>query len=189
MRVSSYGRTAVASPSSVWSRQTKPRLCSARALISGRRATNSAMTGSVVSPRARAMLTWASWNLVSVTCCSSVLSEWARLEREPGALEIVNKLNAGGLAHASRSDQDGRSSRHDHDNLCAADDIEKDDKRAGQGANQERDRPCALAGELEGTQPHNGRQNQKDRVRVRADAARGHLFQGNADELTGALIE
>jgi hypothetical protein len=99
------------------------------------------------------------------------LSQWARLEGELGALEIVDELDAGVSAHASRSDPDGLSSRPDHDNLCAADDIEKDNERTDQRADQERDRPGARAGELEGTQPDNGRQNQEHRVGVRTDAA------------------
>src|SRR5881628_666224 len=56
MRSSSYGRIAVASPSSVFNRQTKPGDDSARAFTSSSRATNSAMTGESIGPSMRAML-------------------------------------------------------------------------------------------------------------------------------------
>ncbi len=61
MLSSSKTRTAVASPSSVWRRQTKPGLASARALIGSRAAMNSATCGSSTGATSRPTLTCARW--------------------------------------------------------------------------------------------------------------------------------
>jgi hypothetical protein len=57
MRSSSKARIAVASPSSVWSRHTKPDAPSASALISSRRPTNPAIWGEVIGASSVAMFT------------------------------------------------------------------------------------------------------------------------------------
>jgi hypothetical protein len=61
---SSNGRMPVAFPASDWSRQTKPGLASASALIGSRSATKSAISGAVSGATRRPMLTWAMWNWV-----------------------------------------------------------------------------------------------------------------------------
>jgi hypothetical protein len=62
MRASSSNtRTAVASPSSVCSRQTKPGAASASAFTGSSASTKPASAGSVSGATGRATLTWASW--------------------------------------------------------------------------------------------------------------------------------
>src|SRR5215208_3831310 len=60
-RSSSKGRMAVASPSSVWRRQTNPGCWSAKALMGPSWATNPASSGPSRGARRVAMLTWARW--------------------------------------------------------------------------------------------------------------------------------
>ena len=59
MRSSPKGRMAVASPSSVWSRQTNPGWPSARALMGSSWATKPASSGVSSGYRRVAMFTWA----------------------------------------------------------------------------------------------------------------------------------
>src|SRR5262245_58696854 len=88
IRASWYGRIAVASPSSVCSRQTNPGVRSASALISGRAAAKSAITGSVISPRTRPMLTWARWNRGSVSLKPSVPLQPKTIRGPPAQLRL-----------------------------------------------------------------------------------------------------
>ena len=87
----------------------------------------------------------------------AALPEGACLECQLGALEIVNELDAGGSAHASRPDPDGLASRSDDDDLLSAQDIEKHDKCTDESTNQKRYSSHTLAGELKGPEPHNRR--------------------------------
>ncbi len=72
-------RIAVASPSSVCKRQTKPSAASARALTGPSSATKSASSGASSDSRARAMLTCASWKELT----ARVLEPIARVRRHP----------------------------------------------------------------------------------------------------------